>query len=143
MALGVQITIDAHDTAAQAAFWALALGYVVQPPPPGYGSWEDFARSVGIPEQDWDRLAAAVDPAGVGPRVLFAKVPEAKTVKNRVHLDVNASGAVDPSVDDDRRARGRAHADRLVAAGAAFVREVDEPSGWCLVMTDPEGSCRV
>jgi hypothetical protein len=135
MALGVQITVDAHDPAKQAEFWALALDYVVQPPPPGFDSWEVFAEQVGIPRDQWDRLAAAVDPSGAGPRVLFQKVPEDKTVKNRVHLDVNmAPGA------EDRKERVQAHRERLEAAGARFLREVDEPSGWCLVMADPEGN---
>jgi hypothetical protein len=137
MALGVQITIDAHDPAALAEFWALALDYVVQSPPPGFDTWEDFARAVGIPEEEWDRLSAVVDPGGAGPRVLFQKVPERKTVKNRAHLDVNVSGA---TPGDDRRERARAHSRRLVAAGAAVLREIDEPAGWCLVMTDPEGN---
>lgn len=135
MALGVQVTFDAHDPAAQARFWALALDYVVQPPPPGFDSWESFARQVGIPEDQWDRLSAAVDPDGAGPRVLFQKVPEGKTVKNRVHLDVNAGGE---RTGEERRAHVRAHADRLVDAGARHLREVDEPSGWCLVLVDPE-----
>jgi hypothetical protein len=135
MAIGVQITFDAHDPAQQAEFWALALGYVVQPPPPGFESWEAFAAQVGIPEDEWDRLSAAVDPDGAGPRVLFQKVPEGKTVKNRVHLDVNVGAG-----SDDRSAAAQAHRERLEAAGATFLREVDEPSGWCLVMADPEGN---
>ena len=135
MAFGVQITVDAHDPAAQSAFWALALGYVVQPPPPGFESWEAFAAAVGIPEREWDRLSAVVDPDGAGPRVLFQKVPEGKTVKNRVHLDVNV-GTGTP----DRRVAAAAHRSRLEEAGARFLREVDEPSGWCLVMADPEGN---
>lgn len=135
MAIGVQITFDAHDTAKQAEFWALALDYVVQPPPPGFDSWFDFAEQVGIPKEDWDRLNAVVDPAGAGPRVLFQKVPEDKTVKNRVHLDVDVGGEA-----ENRRELAQAHREKLEAAGARFVREVDEPSGWCLVMLDPEGN---
>ena len=136
MALGVQITVDAHDPAAQAEFWALALDYVVQPPPPGYDDWESFGRAIGVPEDQFDRLSAVVDPEGAGPRVLFQKVPEEKVIKNRVHLDVDVGGAF----GDKDRDRVRAHHDRLVAAGATFLREVDEPSGWCLVLADPEGN---
>jgi hypothetical protein len=135
MAFGVQITFDAHDTAAQAEFWALALGYVLQPPPPGFDSWHAFAEQVGIPRDQWDRLNAVCDPDGVGPRVLFQKVPEDKTVKNRVHLDVNVA----PDAED-RKERVQAHRERLEAAGARFLREIDEPSGWCFVMADPEGN---
>ena len=135
MAIGVQVTFDAHDPAAQAEFWALALDYVVQPPPPGFESWEAFADRLGIPEDQWDRLSAVVDPEGAGPRVLFQKVPEGKTVKNRVHLDVNVGAGA-----EDRKERATAHRERLEAAGARFLREVDEPAGWCLVMVDPEGN---
>jgi hypothetical protein len=135
MAIPVQITFDASDPARLAEFWALALDYVIQPPPPGFPSWEAFAESVGIPPEEYDRLSAVVDPAGAGPRVLFQKVPEAKQVKNRVHLDVNVSAG-----SEDQRAAARAHAEKLQAAGARLLREVDEPSGWCLVLQDPEGN---
>jgi hypothetical protein len=135
MAIPVQITFDAHDPARQAQFWALALDYVRQPPPPGFDSWEDFAGKIGIPQDQWDRLDAVIDPDGVGPRVLFQKVPEGKTVKNRVHLDVNVGGHA-----DDRRERAQAHRETLEGAGARFLYEVDEPTGWCLVMADPEGN---
>jgi len=135
MAMGVQITFDAHDTVKQAEFWALALDYVVQPPPPGFDSWFDFAEKIGVPREDWGRLDAVVDAAGVGPRVLFQKVPEGKTVKNRVHLDVNVSDG-----GEGRKELAHAHREKLEAAGARFLREVDEPTGWCLVMADPEGN---
>jgi hypothetical protein len=137
MAIGVQVTFDAHDPPRLAEFWALALDYVLQPPPEGFASWEDFARSIGIPEEQWDKLAAVVDPDGVGPRLLFQKVPEGKTAKNRVHLDVNAGAGAE---DDQRRAVARAHVQKLVAAGGTVLREVDEATGWCLVMRDPEGN---
>jgi hypothetical protein len=135
MAIPVQITFDAHDPAKQAQFWSIALDYVRQPPPPGFATWEEFAAQVGIPEDEWGRLDAVVDPDGAGPRVLFQRVPEGKTVKNRVHLDVNVGAGA-----DDRKELAQAHRARLEAAGATFLREVDEPSGWCLVMADPEGN---
>jgi hypothetical protein len=135
MAIPVQITFDAHEPARLAEFWALALEYIVQPPPPGFPDWETFAESIGIPPEEYDRLSAVVDPEGAGPRLLFQKVPEAKEVKNRVHLDVNVSAG-----SDDRRAAARSHAEKLQAAGARLLREVDEPAGWCLVLQDPEGN---
>jgi len=135
MAIPVQITFDAHEPARLAEFWALALDYFVQPPPPGFPDWETFAESIGIPPEQYDRLSAVVDPEGAGPRLLFQKVPEAKEVKNRVHLDVNISAG-----SDDQRAAARAHAEKLQAAGARLLRELDEPSGWCLVLQDPEGN---
>ncbi len=135
MAIPVQITLDAHDPLRLAEFWAVALDYVVQPPPPGFDSWDVFADSIGLPAEQRGRLAAVVDPAGAGPRVLFQRVPEPKEAKNRVHLDVHVSHGA-----SDQRASARAHAERLVAAGATVQREVDEPTGWCLVLQDPEGN---
>ena len=88
MATQVQVVIDAADPAAVAEFWAAAAGYVVQPPPPGYDSWPAFLRELGVPEDQWDSRSAVVDPDGKGPRIFIQKVPEPKTVKNRVHLDV-------------------------------------------------------
>ncbi|HLU55002.1 MAG TPA: VOC family protein [Pseudonocardia sp.] len=128
MAIPLQITVDARDPHRLAAFWAVALGYVLQPPLPGYlVNGEDGSGE--------EQYTAIVDPAGVGPRLLFQRVVEPKTGKNRVHLDVNAGhGAI------DRRAAVRAHVARLVAAGATVVRENQEESGWWVVLTDPEGN---
>ena len=120
MAIPLQITVDARDPRRLAAFWAVALGYVLQPPRPGYlVNSGDGARE--------EQYTALVDPAGIGPRP--------KTLKNRVHLDVNAGhGAI------DRRAAVRSHMSRLVAAGATVLREMQEESGWWIVLADPEGN---
>ncbi len=88
----IQVTFDAAEPEKLAEFWGLALGYVVEPPPEGFESWEDFAGSAGIPEADWGEVASRIDPAGEGPRLYFQRVPEAKTAKNRVHLDVRVAG---------------------------------------------------
>lgn len=134
----LQVTFDANDTNRLAEFWALALGYRLQPPPPGYDTWEDFARDQGIPEDQWDALAAIVDPRDEGPRVLFQKVPEHKTAKNRVHLDVNAGAGID---DHDARHRAvEAHVRTLIEAGATFQERFDGPTGYWVVMLDPEGN---
>jgi Glyoxalase-like domain len=73
----------------------------------------------------------------MSPRLFFQPVPEGKTAKNRVHLDVRASAGVE---GEDGRVRARQHAQRLVEAGATILHEKDEPIGWCIVMTDPEGN---
>lgn len=135
----IQVVVDCADPAKLAGFWAEVMGYIVEPPPPGFDSWEAFAERVGIPEEEWDRLSAVVDPEGAGPRILFQKVPEPKTVKNRVHVDVDAApGTLRGSAE--RRAGARRRAAELTARGARLLREVDEPAGWCLVMADPEGN---
>ena len=41
MANAIQITVDAADPRRQGAFWCEVLGYVEEPPPPGFDSWED------------------------------------------------------------------------------------------------------
>ncbi|WP_028920830.1 VOC family protein [Pseudonocardia acaciae] len=135
----IQVVIDCANPAKLAEFWAEALGYIVQPPPEGFASWEAFAERIGIPEDQWDRLSAVVDPNGVEPRILFQKVPEPKTVKNRVHVDIDVVAGSPPG-SPERRAQAHRRAEELAARGARQLREVDEPTGWCLVMADPEGN---
>ncbi len=132
------ITIDAADPAALAEFWAAALGYVRQAPPPPYASWPEALSAWGVPESEWNSASAIVDPDGVGPRLFIQRVPEAKTAKNRVHLDVH-SGAGRPGEKDMeivRRVAGE-----LVGLGATLVEEFDSGEiGQWIVMTDPEGN---
>lgn len=136
MAIGVQVTFDAHDPQRLAQFWAVALDYVFDPPPPGFASWADFATARGIPRDQW--RAAVSDPAGQGPRLFFQPVPEGKTAKNRVHVDVQVgAGTADPA---QRRAKVAEHVERLVAAGATKLDDVDEMSEHWTVMLDPEGN---
>ncbi len=130
---GIQITFDAANPPALAEFWALALGYVLQPPPPGFDSWEAFAEANDMPGAI-DDYGSVVDPEGVGPRLFFQKVPESKTAKNRVHLDVHASG---PDGDPDLR---EAHVQLLVDAGATRGAEHSEFGATWVVMADPEGN---
>src|SRR6476659_7001786 len=89
----VQVVFDAADPGALAQFWATALGYVVQPPPDGFDDWPALLSSLGVPEAAWNSRSAVVDPRGVGPRLFFQQVPDGKTAKNRVHVDVNAVAA--------------------------------------------------
>lgn len=133
MGIPVQISFDAADPAALARFWALALDYVEQPPPEGFSSWEEFGERMGIPQEQWGDFAAVVDPKGAGPRLFFQRVPEGKTAKNRMHLDVNVGGREDWD-------KVLAHADRLVAAGATRVEERQDPTSHWIVMVDPEGN---
>ena len=137
MASQVQVVIDAADPAAVAEFWAAALGYVVQPPPPGFDSWADFLRQAGVPEDLWDSRSAVVDPEGRGPRIFIQKVPEPKTSKNRVHLDVQVGAGVEPA---DRREVVAREVERLTGLGASRGQVFDEMGEHWVVMTDPEGN---
>lgn len=125
MATDIQITFDADDPPALAAFWQLAMGYVAEPPPPGFATWEEFAAANNIPPEQIGNYGSAIDPSGEGPRMLFLKVPEGKTAKNRMHLDLLVP---DPE----------AHIDRLVEAGATKVETRSEMGTTWTVMLDPE-----
>ncbi len=127
MAHSIQLTFDAQDPPALATFWGLVLGYVEQPPPPGFDSWEAFAAANNIPPEDMGNYGAVIDPDGVGPRLLFLKVPEGKTAKNRLHMDVHVP---------DRQA----HVSKLVEAGGTERETRTEMGVEWTVMEDPEGN---
>lgn len=134
MTMPFHLTLDAADPFALGEFWSLALGYVREDPPAPYASWDETLTAWGLPPERWNDANAIIDPAGIGPRIFIQKVPEPKTAKNRVHLDV----IVVPHKD---RAAMAAKADALVAAGATQVRIVDDEfSGYWIVMVDPEGN---
>jgi hypothetical protein len=132
------VVIDCADPSALAEFWAAALGYVVQPPPEGFDSWEGFLTSIGVPEERWNDRSAVVDPDEQGPRLFFQKVPEPKTVKNRVHVDLNAGGR--GASAHERDARVEAKVQELVSLGATVQRRLDEIGERWVVMQDPEGN---
>jgi len=142
MAVSYQLTIDCASPDTLAHFWAEALHYEVAPPPNGFSSWEDYFRSIGVPEDELgegdDRIQ---DPAGEGPAIWFQVVPEAKTVKNRWHIDVHVSGGREASLDV-RRERVEAEATRLEALGATRVRTLSEEGldHYAVGMVDPEGN---
>jgi hypothetical protein len=104
-ALDMQVVIDCTDPRRLEEFWATALNYVVQPPPPGFDSWEEFADQIGLPP---DLLGAVVDPERIKPRILFQKVSETKTVKNRVHLDIDVAPGVALGSEERKAAAGGA-----------------------------------
>ncbi len=135
-----QVTFDCADPAALAAFWAEVLGYEVQAPPEGFDSWPAALAAFGVPESEWNSRSAILPVDGDGPRVFFQRVPEGKSVKNRVHLDVRVAPALS---GDERMAAFEAEADRLEALGATRAYRV-EPAppmefGF-LTMRDPEGN---
>ncbi|MGH8892837.1 MAG: VOC family protein [Actinomycetes bacterium] len=137
MVATVQVVFDCARPQQQAEFWAAALGYVVQPPPPGYDSWPDLLREMGVPEDQWDSRSAVVDPDGGRPRIFFQRVPEAKAVKNRVHLDIQVGPGIAAA---ERPAMVRDEVTRLTGLGARQDRVMDEMGEHWVVMIDPEGN---
>ena len=108
------LTIDCVDWPGQVAFWSALLEYTDDPQNP---------NAPGDPE------GVIIGPAG-GPSLLFIPVPERKTTKNRLHLDLRPFGTTrDEEVE------------RALGLGAAVVDDRRRPdgSGW-VVMADPEGN---
>jgi hypothetical protein len=148
MSRHVQVTFDAHDPRALSAFWREVLDYV-HPAPPGvelpegadpFAAWDGFLERAGVPEDQRNSSSAVEDPDGQGPRLFFQQVPEDKTAKNRVHLDVRAAPGLQ---GDERMAALEAECKRLVAFGATRVRRFEPApplSAGFIVMTDPEGN---
>ena len=104
-----ELVLDCRDPQALAPFWAEVLGYRVT-------------------ESD-DELVELAGPPGSGPTLVLAKVPEGKTVKNRMHVDVNAT-------DRDQAAE----VERILALGATYADVGQAPDASWVVLADPEGN---
>ena len=140
MAYSIQVCVDCVDAHAQADWWAETLGWVVEP------TDENFIRSMiaqgYAADSDtqlhhgrlvWRAGAAICPPEQVGSkgrqRILFQPVPEPKTVKDRIHLDIHLGS---DGKEDVRPA--------LEARGASFLYEQSQgPFSW-YTMADPEGN---
>ncbi|MFF4760662.1 VOC family protein [Streptomyces sp. NPDC001292] len=139
-----KLVVDATDPHAQAGFWAAALHYEVEDNSalverllelgalPGEATVEFHGRPafrdlIGVrhPDDPYDEERGT----GLGRRLLFQRVPEAKAGKNRLHLDLHPG--------EGRRAD---EVERLKGLGARVVRHVREPAGEWVVMEDPEGN---
>ncbi|NIL65074.1 VOC family protein, partial [Salinispora arenicola] len=90
-----------------------------------------------LPPEHQGSAFACVDPSGVGPRLFFQRVPEGKTVKNRLHLDIRVGTGL---VGEERVAALESECARLIQLGAARVRllRADGVNESCLVMQDVE-----
>ena len=104
------MTFDCNDPRLMSEFWSAVLGYETT-------LWDDYDGAMSKP------------PGGGSPGIAFIKVPEGKTVKNRLHLDIEPSGAT-----------MEAEVERLIELGARRIEEFHEPSGTWTVMADPEGN---
>jgi len=110
-------SVDCRDAYALSEWWKQVLGYADVPGDPNLPGHEE---------------CMIVDPEGVGPTLLFIEVPEHKSVKNRLHLDLRP-----------REGTREEELGRLLAAGAtqvADLRGIHGPgTGW-VVLADPEGN---
>jgi hypothetical protein len=135
----VQVVVDCAEPHPLADWWAEALGWEVESQDPDFirsmiaqGFATDAETTTHRGALVWASGAAIRHPEGLdrAPRILFQQVPEAKTVKNRLHLDLR-SGA-EPSL---------AERDRLVAMGATEIGGGTQgPMIAWVVLTDPEGN---
>jgi hypothetical protein len=139
MAFRLQVVFDCSDPADLSKFYAEALHYKLQDPPTGYESWESFLRARGIPEEEWNSASAIVDPEGKGPRIYFQQMETPKLGKNRLHIDINASGGARIPLEE-RKQQVNKEVARILGLGASKQRELEEMGEYCVVMLDPEGN---
>lgn len=112
-----ELVIDCHDVRRVAEFWCAVLDYRVTDEEDGaveIAAWDTVDR---------DALRRGVQP----PTLVFGTVPEEKSVKDRIHIDVNP---VDGSQADE--------VERLIALGATHVDIGQGEQSW-VVLADPEG----
>ncbi len=140
MAYRFQIAVDCAEPHELADWWAQTLGWEVETSDPefirkmiagGYATEADTVTWKGA--LAWATGAAIRHPEdperGPRRRIIFQQVPEAKTVKNRVHLDLDVGA---DNVEDVK--------ERLTARGATFLhRGAQGPHTW-VTMADPEGN---
>ena len=134
--MALQLTFDCADPHAQARFWTVALDYEREDHHELIGeviaAGHVTADSDDIIEVDgrraWRDYAAAKDPA-TGDRLLFQRVPEPKTAKNRLHLDLHPG-----------EGRRDAKVTQLLELGATKLWDGQQgPMSW-ITLADPEGN---
>ena len=113
----IELIIDGHDLHRLADFWCAVLGYRVL-------DEDEEVLEIGAAEV----TAEDARRGPIVPTLIFIRVPEGKTVKNRVHIDVSP---IDRSQQEE--------VDRLLALGATRVDIGQGEVSW-VVMADPEGN---
>jgi len=142
VAINFQLVIDCTDPDRLSRFWAAALRYELAPPPAGFATWDEYWRDVGVPEEDLGIGAdCIIDPSGASPRIWFQVVPEPKTLKNRLHLDICVGGGRAVPLAT-RKQRVDAEARRLTGLGATMAANLakDGLDHYGIAMKDPEGN---
>ncbi len=127
-----QLTIDARDPHTLSDFWAGALGYELEDHHDQIQGLLDAGQvDESLTVRHHDRLSWIIGSAlrGGDRRILFVRVPEEKSGKNRVHIDLNVG-----------REQVPAEVTRIASLGATKVGEVEEWGQFHVVMQDPEGN---
>jgi len=131
----VQVAFDSADPNTLADFWVEVLGYEVEDNTAfvdqlvADGRMLASDRIVIDGHSRFREVAAIVDPTGEGPRFFFQLVPEGKTAKNRVHVDV--------STPEEKK---QAEVERLTALGARLLWVTSDRGPTTYTMQDPEGN---
>lgn len=112
-----ELIIDGHDLRRLAEFWCGVLGYQIT-------DEEEDVIEIGAREP----TAEAIRAAPVPPTLVFVRVPESKTGKNRIHIDVSP---IDCTQEDE--------VERILAQGATRVDIGQGEVRW-VVLADPEGN---
>lgn len=138
-AFDLHIVFDCADPDRVARFWMAALGGYDFPVgvPEGFASWDEWADANDIPLDQRNTGRTLVDKDRDRPDIFFLQVPEAKQVKNRVHLDIKVAKGLSGA---ERRTAIESEADRLIGLGAGVAERFDEPDGFHILMRDPEGN---
>ncbi|MFE6042615.1 VOC family protein [Streptomyces sp. NPDC056452] len=113
-----ELAIDCADPGGLARFWCSVLDYVVQ-------DEDDEVVTIGSPAVPEGRNR----PGPVPPTMTFARVPEGKAAKNRLHIDVNAT---DREQDEEVR--------RLLGLGARHADVGQTGNESWVTLADPEGN---
>ncbi|WP_314177720.1 VOC family protein [Streptomyces winkii] len=144
MALAWKLVVDCADPLQLARFWASVLGYEVEDNSvlierlAGLGAVDESDFTVVDGHKAWRELAAVRHPedpvdestgTGLGRRLLFQAVPEAKQGKNRLHIDLHAG--------PERR---DAEVRRITELGGRVLRRVEARDSDHVTMADPEGN---
>jgi hypothetical protein len=139
MALELQVVFDCADPEKLSSFYAAALHYKLQDPPSGFNSWEEALKAWDIPEEEWNSASAIVDPEGKGPRIYFQQMDTPKLGKNRLHIDINASGGLKIPLEE-RKKQVDSEVQRIILLGAKKDHELEDSREYCVVMLDSEGN---
>ncbi|WP_159612705.1 VOC family protein [Glutamicibacter sp. JC586] len=141
-----QLVVDCADPQLMVEFWSQALHYAPEPPPASHQTWRAYWQEMGVPEEELppgagDLAESLVDPQERGPRWWFQQVPESKSIKNRLHVDLLVGGGRGVPFEQ-RKQRVRQEAKRLVSLGAVIRHEMNSPEmdHFAVCLADPEGN---